>query len=81
MVPVPYAHEPPLQGVSSDTPTQQISTFTILNDLGHDLSFILSPDTPIASLKQTIQMATGVPTSRQVLSSHGKEMHGSETLR
>jgi hypothetical protein len=38
-------------------------------------------DTTIASLKQAIQLATSVPASRQVLSSQGKEMHGSETLR
>ncbi len=29
MVPVPHAHEPPPQGASFDTPTQQISTFTV----------------------------------------------------
>jgi WD40 repeat protein len=81
MVPVPHAHEPPLQGASFDTPTQRISTFTVLNDLGHEFSFILSPDTTIAFLKQAIQRATGVSTSRQVLSSQGKEMHGSEMLR
>ena len=82
MIPVPHAHEPPPQGASIDTPTQQISTLTVLvNGSEHALSFILSPDTTIAFLKQAIQTKTGVPASRQVLSSQGKEMHGSETLR
>jgi hypothetical protein len=82
MIPVPHAHEPPPQGVLIDTPTTSTSTFTVLvTGPGDDLSFILSPDTTIAFLKQAIQMATGVSASRQVLSSQGKEMHGSETLR
>ena len=81
MVPVPCAHELPSQGASTDTPMPRKNTFTVLNGLGHDLSFILPSDTTIASLKQAIQRATGVPASRQVLSSQGKEMHGSETLR
>jgi hypothetical protein len=82
MVSAPLANELPPQAVSIDMPVPPISTLTILvKGSGHTLSFILSPDTTIAFLKQSILMATGVPPSRQVLSFRDKDMHVPETLR
>jgi hypothetical protein len=65
LIPIPHTQEPPSHGASSP----QINTVTVLvNGSERALSFILSPDTTIAFLKQEIRLVgTSPPAGKSSL--------------